>query len=265
MKIAIISDIHSNPRALEKALADAKEQGCERTICLGDIVGYGYDPVACIDICREHNISCCLGNHDAGLIGKLGLDWFSDFAKNGVLRQKEVVDEEHRKYLEGLPYTMSEEFGSKKICFAHGTFASPEQFDYIQGRLDAARDLWLNHNGYDCLFIGHTHEALAFVTDEIHKDMPKELSTYDAPDLTIKMSNWINVIVNAGSVGYPRVQKYSVYVIYDTEQQTISYRSLQFDFNDYVAEMEKRDIPIPLWLKCYICPDAYLTPSKCLW
>lgn len=262
MKIAVISDIHSNPRALEKALADAKEQGCKRTICLGDIVGYGYDPVACIDICREHNISCCLGNHDAGLIGRLRLDWFSQIAKDGIIRQRKEVDEEHRKFLEGLPFTIKEEIGGRKICFSHGSFSDPSQFNYIQGCLDAAREIWLNSVQFDCLFVGHTHEALAFVTDEIHKDMPKELSITNAPDLTVKLSNWIHVIVNAGSVGYPRVQKYSVYVIYDTEQQTVSYRSLPFDFNDYVAEMEKRDIPLPLWLKMYMSPDVYLSPSK---
>ena len=41
MKYAIISDIHANPAALERVLADAKQFGAEKVVCAGDVVGYG--------------------------------------------------------------------------------------------------------------------------------------------------------------------------------------------------------------------------------
>ena len=43
MLYAVMSDVHANPQALARALADAREQGAEKFICLGDVVGYGPD------------------------------------------------------------------------------------------------------------------------------------------------------------------------------------------------------------------------------
>ncbi|MBR4614372.1 MAG: metallophosphoesterase [Kiritimatiellae bacterium] len=44
MRYAIISDVHANPAALEKVLADSARYGVEKVICAGDVVGYGPDP-----------------------------------------------------------------------------------------------------------------------------------------------------------------------------------------------------------------------------
>ena len=43
MKYAIISDVHANPAALEKVLADAKLCGADKVVCAGDVVWYGPD------------------------------------------------------------------------------------------------------------------------------------------------------------------------------------------------------------------------------
>ena len=64
MRTAIISDIHANLEAFEVVLADIRKQGVDRTICLGDVIGYGPDPCACIDLVQEHCEFSLLGNHD---------------------------------------------------------------------------------------------------------------------------------------------------------------------------------------------------------
>ena len=64
MRIAIISDIHANLAALESVLAHAKSVGYDSMICLGDVVGYGPDPVECVDLVRQHCEWTLLGNHD---------------------------------------------------------------------------------------------------------------------------------------------------------------------------------------------------------
>lgn len=64
MRIAIVSDIHANLAAFEAVLAHAKSIGYDRMVCLGDVVGYGPDPVECIDLVREHCEWSLLGNHD---------------------------------------------------------------------------------------------------------------------------------------------------------------------------------------------------------
>ena len=64
MRIAIVSDIHANLAAFESVLAHAKTLGYDRMVCLGDVIGYGPDPVECIDLVREHCEWALLGNHD---------------------------------------------------------------------------------------------------------------------------------------------------------------------------------------------------------
>ena len=64
MRTAIISDIHANLEAFEVVLADIRERAIDRIICLGDVIGYGPDPCACIDLVQEHCEFSLLGNHD---------------------------------------------------------------------------------------------------------------------------------------------------------------------------------------------------------
>ena len=65
MKIAIMSDVHGNPKAFRAALDDAKKNKAEKIILLGDVVGYGYDPMACIKLAKENCDVVLKGNHDA--------------------------------------------------------------------------------------------------------------------------------------------------------------------------------------------------------
>ena len=64
MRFAIFGDIHANLEAFEAVLADAEKEGCDRNICLGDIVGYNADPKACLDKVRELKCPIVKGNHD---------------------------------------------------------------------------------------------------------------------------------------------------------------------------------------------------------
>src|SRR5215470_15936131 len=65
--IAILSDIHGNLEALRAVLADVEQQGAEAVYCLGDVVGYGPDPRACLDAARSFRLTL-LGNHDQGAL-----------------------------------------------------------------------------------------------------------------------------------------------------------------------------------------------------
>lgn len=248
MKIAVLSDIHSNPKALRTVLDDAKAQGCERFICLGDIVGYGYDPNTCIDICRQEGIECLMGNHDAGLTGRMLLTWFSDRARAGINRQLCEVDKEHKSWLHLLPYRKREDFGAWRCGFAHGTFSAPQEFEYIKDTVDARLEMsCMQSKKCDILFVGHTHYAEAYGLDadeEMFLIAPRREG-----DRVINMNDYTILIVNVGSVGYPRNQPYSYYCIFDTEAQMVHYRRLDFDFEDYVSQMESKGAPIPMWLQ----------------
>lgn len=259
MKIAIISDIHSNPTALLTVLKDIEQQKCDRIVCLGDIVGYGYDPNACIDICREREIECLLGNHDAGLVGSLSLDWFNPFAKNAILRQRPLVTEENKRWLAHLPYNRRE----GENAFAHGVYVpdmhivqdASVYFDYVNGYSDAVSQFNLMCQfGIRILFVGHTHYANAFVQEnsgEIHehyidtKDW-KRIDTKDKERIYVGGNH--RFIINVGSVGYPRNQANTIYGILDTDTLVFKHRILPFNFHDYIIRMQEADAPVPLWV-----------------
>ena len=63
MKVAITSDIHSNRQALEAVLEAIAVSDAAEMWCLGDIVGYGADPDACVELVREHAAVCLAGNY----------------------------------------------------------------------------------------------------------------------------------------------------------------------------------------------------------
>ena len=251
-KIAIISDIHSNPTALLTVLEDVEKQKCDRIVCLGDIVGYGYDPNACIDICREREIDCFLGNHDASLVSSLSLDWFNPFAKNAILRQRPLVTEENKKWLARLPCNRRE----GENAFAHGVYVPymlsmqpvSAHFEYVNGYSDAALQC---RTMAICrirnLFVGHTHWANAFVQD--NSGEIKELFIDAEDENPIDLSWFRRSIVNVGSVGFPRNQPYSIYGILDSDKNIFKHRLIPFDFDDYTAKMEAADAEIPLWIQ----------------
>lgn len=69
MRIAILSDIHSNLNALEAVLHDSEKRAVERYWFLGDAVGYGPHPVAPLMFLKRYvrPDDWVLGNHDAML------------------------------------------------------------------------------------------------------------------------------------------------------------------------------------------------------
>ena len=254
MKIAIISDIHSNPTALQTCIEDAERKGCTRFVCLGDIVGYGYDPNSCIAICRkmekDGRMLCIMGNHDAGLVGRLPHTWFSYVAKQGIERQTPIVSDENKKWLDNLPYKELEcSDNGFPVAYAHGTYEFPERFDYINYADEAFHEFMsLRRDKVQMLFVGHTHLANWF------SQSPKDLwnikeGFIDIEDISpIALDSNDIAIVNAGSVGYPRNQPYSIYCIYDDEKHTATHQILPFDFADYRRKMTATGIDIPLWL-----------------
>lgn len=268
MRIAIFSDVHSNVDAFNVALKDAREvKNVDKVVCLGDVCGYGPDPLGSIDVVRKNCDFTIMGNHDAGITGKLYLSWFGDTAKNQIVRQMPIVssDKDKFKWLSKLPYTKKIEVDGCKIEFAHGTIELPDEFEYITCPAESYFAFKkMNEEDVDILFIGHTHEAmvLEFNTREwnddgmsFYKFYPKD--TYVRQDSVFTIDNGKRYIFNAGSIGYPRCQHNTVYCILDTEKRTVEYRFLQFDFDLYVKKMEAEGIYIPRWLDDFMEERSY--------
>lgn len=251
MKFAIMSDVHGNPKAFKKALEDSKKCGVDKVILLGDVVGYGYDPAECIKLARDNCAVVLKGNHDAGLIGELSLSWFSSTAMDGILRHRPLVSDEDRKWLSGLPDKYRDnEHGF--IC-GHGNAALTDRFEYINDPMMAALDfdsIMKKEKGmYRVSFIGHTHlsNVISINAEAINNSgLDEKLSSLFAVSRKLEECEGKGEFkvdanrfysFNVGSVGYPRNELESVYVIYDTDDKTVKYIRLPFDAQEYADNL----------------------------
>src|SRR6266404_1513126 len=104
MRYLILSDIHANWQGLEACLA-AAEGYYDKILCLGDIVGYGGDPNACVEWVRAHCAAghVVRGNHDKVCCG---IDPGTDFNATALKAARWTLNEltqENLEYLRALP------------------------------------------------------------------------------------------------------------------------------------------------------------------
>lgn len=222
MKYAIISDIHANLDALRVVLDDADEQGVDRIVCLGDIVGYGPQPAEAVKLVRSRAAAVVAGNHDDAVSGRADESNFIDFAADAVKRHREALGEEELEWLRSLPYIC--ELPGNALA-AHGDVADARRFQYILGVEAAAANF--KATGAQLLFVGHTHLPCLFLTGGSG-------NVYMTPPQDFVVEEGKRYIVNVGTVGYPRDTTgpvYSTYVIYDTEEKSVVFRQLPFSMS----------------------------------
>ena len=112
MRVAIVSDIHGNRQAFEAVLDEIEGSDCQEMWCLGDLVGYGADPDACVELARRHAAICLAGNHDLGVRGALPLEEFSRGAALAARWTQATITPETREYLDELePANLDEQVG----------------------------------------------------------------------------------------------------------------------------------------------------------
>ena len=218
MKYAVISDVHANLTALRNVVADAKGQGVERFVCLGDVVGYGPQPSEALGLVRKTCFATVAGNHDDAVSGRGGSSSFVDLARDAVERHRGALSEDDLAWLRSLPYTC--EVGN--AVAVHGDLVDPPKFYYVQEEGDAEANF--GASVARLVFVGHTHEPAIFITGrsgKVYKSAPQ--------DFTVEEHK--RYIVNPGSVGYPRTadgQCFSSYVVYDSDEGTVVFRFVPF-------------------------------------
>src|SRR5437870_13094163 len=84
MRVAVVSDIHSNLHALEAVLAAIEAEAPDELWCLGDLVGYGPRPNECCAAIAERADICLAGNHDLAVRGTIDLAEFGGEAAAGA-------------------------------------------------------------------------------------------------------------------------------------------------------------------------------------
>ncbi len=159
MKVAVISDIHANRHAFEATLDAVAASDAAELWCLGDLVGYGAEPDACVELAREHAAVCLAGNHDLAVTGELPLDEFSRGASLAAQWTREVIAAENLAFLESLSPTGEE----GAVGLYHASPRDPV-WEYVLSTLLA--ELCLDAQTHRICLIGHSHVALSFVRRE---------------------------------------------------------------------------------------------------
>ena len=236
MRYAIISDVHANEAALRAVLTDAVDARADKIICLGDVLGYGPDPVAALELIYRRAHVCLAGNHDDAISRRFPTEDFTDFATAAVERHRKALSQEAIDWLRCLPYIC--EFDD--FACTHGDFSDPKHFNYILEPRDAMPS-W-NERSEQLLFVGHTHQPGIFVIGA--SGTPHHLG---AADFTLEEGK--RYIVNPGSVGYPRSGACrSCYCIYDDQSRTVFFRTLPFDLDSYAAKMHGQGLNEAPWM-----------------
>ncbi|MEK7486043.1 MAG: metallophosphoesterase family protein [Planctomycetota bacterium] len=234
-KVAFISDIHGNIAALREVLKDIDQHQVEEIICLGDIVGYGAEPEACVDLVRERCSECIKGNHDDALI--TSPRYFNYVAAQAIHKIRKRMypglfanktKRERWDYLATLPHAI--ERGSDLLV--HGS-PLDTLMDYILP-FDDSYDM--EDNIPECfeyfdrfLFVGHTHFP-CLITDDLVCYSSNELELPYSLDMNKK------AIINVGSVGQPRDgDPRTCYLLYN--RGTIEWRRLEYDIGETVAQI----------------------------
>jgi predicted phosphodiesterase len=192
MRIAVVSDIHGNRHAFEAVLEAITASDCRELWCLGDLVGYGADPDACVDLAREQAAVSLAGNHDLGVTGAIPLEQFSRGAALAATWTQETISPETRTYLESLePFNLDE-----AVALYHASPRDPV-WEYVLSPLQA--ELCLDVQPQRISFVGHSHVALSFSrfpgTPATGETRP------DGSELDLGEGEWL---INPGSVGQPR-------------------------------------------------------------
>ncbi|MCL2103618.1 MAG: metallophosphatase family protein [Kiritimatiellaeota bacterium] len=237
MRYAIVSDIHANLGAWKTALADIADMRVDRIVCLGDVVGYGAEPVEVLESVHRKAFAVLMGNHDAAVCGKMDPQVFTSRARQAVERHRGQVSEAGLRWLAQLPLVLN----APGFRCAHGDFSAPAAYHYILDAEEAVPS-W-RAVAEQLLFVGHTHCQGIHVVGK--SGTPHALP---AGDFTLEQGK--RYIVNPGSIGYPRSQEgRSTYCIYDDRARTVIFRSLPFDHESYVASLRNAGFEVEPWLE----------------
>src|SRR4051794_9931967 len=155
MRVGVVSDTPGNRHAFEAVLADVAGTSADELWCLGDLVGYGADPDACVELAREHAAVCLAGNHDMAVTGELPLDEFSRGASIAAQWTREVIEPENLEFLK----TLSPQGEESKVGLYHASPRDPV-WEYVLSALLA--ELCMNEQPQRISMIGHSHVALSF-------------------------------------------------------------------------------------------------------
>lgn len=241
MKLALLSDIHANIQAFEACLAHARSLGAEQYALLGDLVGYGADPVAVVQRAQElaqGGAVLIKGNHDAMAVAPpVDAKTFGDSTAEWTHAQ---LDASQRSFLDKMPMTHNQQ----TMLLVHASMDGPELWRYVYDEraagasLDAAAALpEVRH-----VFGGHVHmQTLYYRGAGSGAGLMKFTPTPGVPLPVPRHRHWLATI---GSVGQPRDgNPQAMFAMFDTVRLQLTFQRVSYDHQGAAAAIRKAGLP----------------------
>ncbi|MET0958540.1 MAG: metallophosphoesterase family protein [Solirubrobacterales bacterium] len=245
MRLALLSDIHSNLPALEAVLADLEGARVDETWCLGDVVGYGAQPDECADLVRERCSVCLVGNHDLAALEQLDISTFSPAAAAAVHWTRERMSPSTREFLAGLDPADE----SREVGLYHASPRDPV-WEYVLWPDQAAE--CIRAQARRVSFVGHSHVALFFALPDNGKSNSdaRGAQAGAGTSLEVRRGRWL---INPGSVGQPRDgDPRAAWLELDTETWQASFHRVAYDIDRAADAIVATDLPEHLARRLYV-------------
>lgn len=231
MRVAVVSDIHSNLHALEAVLAAIDAEAPDELWCLGDIVGYGARPNECCAAIAERADVCLAGNHDLAVRGTIDLAEFGGEAGVAARWTRDVLEPEAQELLDRL----EPQGVAHGVALYHGSARDPV-WEYVLS--DEAAFVTIVLANAPLVLVGHSHVALQIALSG------EDVSGGGAPAGTEVELDGVQALLNPGSVGQPRdSDPRAAYLLLDLDAQRASFRRVEYDVARTQQEMRAAGLP----------------------
>ena len=238
MLTALLSDIHGNLEALNACLVHARGRGAERFAFLGDLVGYGADARAVVEVVARYaaeGATVIKGNHDRAIEG--GGGYFNEASRAALRWASETLTREQKSFLASLP--LVERAGD--VCYVHASATKPERWDYIDSSAAAKRCADAANACYT--FCGHVHDQVLYF--ENAQGRMSEFRPF--PGTAIPVRSHRRWVVIVGSVGQPRDRNpAAAYTLFDPAEQALTFFRVPYDAAAAAEKIRGSGLPASL-------------------
>lgn len=234
VKIAVLSDVHGNLEALQATLAAIEAAKVDTVWSLGDVVGYGARPSACMALLRDVCSISLAGNHDLVAAGVSSAEGFSRSARIAISWTAQQLSSEERDEIREWP--SSTQF--QGIGLAHGSMRDPAWEYVVEPRVARA---CLEDQIHQVVLVGHSHLALSWQLDATVVDGAAGVLRSDGDVVDLGDRSWI---LNPGSVGQPRDRDpRAAWLELDTDARTARWHRVEYDIVTAQAAIRNAGLP----------------------
>jgi predicted phosphodiesterase len=234
MRLAVISDVHGNFRALQAVLADIDRAGVTGIIALGDNIGYGPEPDEVVKALIARRVSSVLGNHELALNSAAYFERLNPSTRESLDLTRQLLSGDSLDFCRSLPLKIIRH----DALFVHGSPpASVTSYIWEAGEVKLAR-LFATYTETLCYY-GHTHDLARFV---------KRGSLYAREKVAMgytRLTADCRYLINPGSVGQPRdgLNNLAKYGIWDPDRHLFENRAVAYDVETTIALLKERKFP----------------------